>query len=135
MCIQRMCVTQTRSSTEPGWGNVHRHHLLDDNYGSSMHTQSSGSLLPVIALPRCTHPRRSKPPLFRPQETEEGRYGQACTLIVGLFQPPPSHRPEVPLTTLSSGTDRLRVHSWLFTKASARENGKCEVTCHNSRQI
>lgn len=46
--------------------------------------------------------------------------------------PPSSHRrgktsqvprPEEALTTLSSGTDRLNVHSWLFTKASVKQEG------------
>lgn len=60
---------------------MYRHHLLDGNYGSSMHIQSSGSLLPVIALPRCTHPRRSKPPLFRPQETEGVDMGKLADLL------------------------------------------------------
>lgn len=32
-------------------------------------------------------------------------------------------RPREALTTLSSGTDRLNVHSWLFTKASVTQEG------------
>lgn len=36
-----------------------------------------------------------------------------------------------PLTTLSSGTDRLSVHSWLFTKASEKEEDtKSDTTTH-----
>lgn len=45
--------------------------------------------------------------------------------------PPRAPGPEMPLTTLSSGTDRLSVHSWLFTKASVIEDGKREETDHN----
>lgn len=33
-----------------------------------------------------------------------------------------------PLTTLSSGTERLRVHSWLFTKESVGEKVACQHT-------
>lgn len=34
------------------------------------------------------------------------------------------------LTTLSSGTERLRVHSWLFTKESAGEKAACRDWWH-----
>lgn len=34
--------------------------------------------------------------------------------------------PWASLTTLSSGTERLRVHSWLFTKESAGEKAACQ---------
>ena len=52
-------------------------------------------------------------------------------LFLGPFRAPllqvekqPGSRPERPLTTLSSGTDRLNVHSWLFTKASVKQEGE-----------
>lgn len=43
-------------------------------------------------------------------------------------QEPQPQRPEEPLTTLSSGTDRLNVHSWLFTKASVKQDVKQSQT-------
>lgn len=39
----------------------------------------------------------------------------------GTPGPPPAS-----LTTLSSGTERLRVHSWLFTKESVGEKATCQ---------
>lgn len=83
---------------------------------------------------RCTHSRQNLSYL----QVSGNRipYGQTCTLTPCLFQPPPSHGPEMPLTTLSSGTDRLSVHSWLFTKASVieDENMRRHAT-HNSWQV
>lgn len=58
----------------------------------------------------------------------------------GLAEPSPHRPPGCPalptsLTTLSSGTERLRVHSWLFTKESAGEKAACQdwvapTLCH-----
>lgn len=37
------------------------------------------------------------------------------------------------LTTLSSGTDRLSVHSWLFTKASAKQEGNRKLDARSEQ--
>lgn len=53
-----------------------------------------------------------------------------------LIPAPPSHGSGMPLTTLSSGTERLSVHSWLFTKASVIEDKNMRRhAIHNSRQV
>ena len=68
-----------------------------------------------------------------PRHEDEGCSQAALCLFLGPFQAPllqvekqPRSRPEQPLTTLSSGTDRLNVHSWLFTKASVKQEGERE---------
>lgn len=107
------------------------HHLLDGCYGSAGHAQGRSSLWPVMAFSRYTFPDRTCP-TYRPQETEfhMGKLAHSNP----AYSSPSLPRPEMPLTTLSSGTDRLSVHSWLFTKASEIENGKREETCHNSQK-
>lgn len=61
---------------------------------------------------------------------EKGRSGEQCPglpLQAGA-RPAPGlpGSPLASLTTLSSGTERLRVHSWLFTKESAGEKAACQ---------
>lgn len=130
-----MCETQTQSSTESGREALvlyTNHHLLDaatDQPGMLKAVHSS--LWPVMAFSRYTLPDRTCP-TYRPQETEfhMGKLAHSHP----AYSSPSLPRPKMPLTTLSSGTDRLSVHSWLFTKASVIEDGKREETCHNSQK-
>lgn len=63
----------------------------------------------------------------RPRPEKEGtgsRGSNAWAHHASLCPPSPRAAwppPPISLTTLSSGTERLRVHSWLFTKESAGE--------------
>ena len=70
-----------------------------------------------------------------PQDEDLGCSQVTLCLFPSPFRAPllrlekqPRSRPERPLTTLSSGTDRLNVHSWLFTKASVKQEGEPSET-------
>ena len=92
-----------------------------------------------LALPRDI-PRSVPlpPPIWAPGTSRPPRdAGRACSHITSCLLQSPTLlrgeevrkegqplRPEGPLTTLSSGTDRLNVHSWLFTKASVKQEVK-----------
>lgn len=67
----------------------------------------------------------------------EAWWGEGGTGSGGAMPRPTTPRPSPPspknawgspasLTTLSSGTERLRVHSWLFTKESVGEKATCQ---------
>ena len=90
------------------------------------------------ALPRDIPRSVPHPPIWALGTSRPPRdAGRACSHITSCLLQSPAVlrgeevrkegqplRPEGPLTTLSSGTDRLNVHSWLFTKASVKQEVK-----------
>lgn len=81
-----------------------------------------------------------------PQGPRDEQAPQDAGLGVCAGHPPVTDAPPAPprfrrggrwltdaLTTLSSGTDRLSVHSWLFTKASAKQEGNRKLDARSER--
>lgn len=98
------------------------------------------SRLPATPAPAQDSPRgrlrRRAPGTSRPH----GMRAWACAQVTCLSRtpPPPCFRRggrwlTDALTTLSSGTDRLSVHSWLFTKASAKQEGNRKLDARSER--